>query len=247
MDQYLQLDQKTRVHYAELGTGEPLILLPSLWTTSLSYERLGIELGKQYHVFIPDLNKTKSTFQKTIRTYDDFVEELHRFVTALHIKQFYLVGISQSGFYGAKYVRAYPQGVKKMFIVSSSVVGVDIPYKKIILAKGYIKLFSHNMTSRIGLKTNTLWLREAWLYFWRHPKQFIYEGLVATGDYGKQPLSLPVSSKLLFATRDEFIPHFLLDQMKKVKNLQTEVIDGYHCWFFFHESVLVDKIVSFFG
>lgn len=249
LEKFLTLDgeMKGTVHYVELGHGEPLVLLPSLWTTTKSYRILGKELAQHYHVYIPNLYRGKSTFSRNARTLEDYVTGLDAFINGLHLQSPYLIGVSMSGLLASRYVHEHPSTIKKLYLVSTSPIPVELKNKKTILLSGYAKLLYHNMFSSDGIKTNALWVTDGLSTLVKHPRQMVHDGLIAIADYTHKPDAMPVPTKLLFAGRDEYIPARTVDLMKHVKNLEIEEVDRYHGWFFQHEEELAQKIVDFFS
>lgn len=247
MDRFLRCSSKEKIFYREFGKGESLVLVPSLWVTSTSYIELGKELGKHFHVFIPDLYRGKSVFPKVITSIDAYVNKLEEFVRRLRLTQYFLIGVSLSGIAATKYVLRYKHRPKKMFLISSTVLPLNIKRKRLILFWGYLTLLYHNMFSREGRAINWLWISDGLENTRKHFRQAWTEGLIATSLKIEDIKKLPVSTKLVFALRDEFIPREAVARLSKVKNLELEVIDRYHGWFFRHEKELVEKIVHFFN
>lgn len=222
------------------------MLLPSLWVTSTSYRALGQELGKFYHVFIPDIFRGKSEFSGVAVSIDAYVAKLAEFIQSLRLKNYYLVGVSLSGIIATKYVLAYPNKPKKMFLVSTTVLPLRIKHERLTLLWGYVMLLYHNMFSREGWVKNWLWITDGLDYARRHFRQAWTEGLIATSLKIDNITQLPVPTKLVFALRDEFVPREAVSRLQKVENLEVETVDDYHGWFFRHEEELVQKIVRYF-
>jgi len=243
---FVKLKYCDSIHYLDFGKGKTLVLLPSLWVTSKSYTMLGGELAEKYRVLIPDLYRGESKFRRTAKNIDDYVEQLYRFLEKLHITDCYLVGISASGATATKFVLKYPDLVKKLFLISSSIISFKTPSRKIALFWGYLKLFFHNFYSLKGIATNLTWAKDGLLSGLCHPKQAIMEGLITTTLENEEIKALPIPTKLLFAKSDEFIPLEVINKMQNISNLQLEILDEHHAWFFGREGVLARKIFSFF-
>jgi len=244
-NQFVQTNSN-KIHYLTGGQGKTLILLPSLWITSTSYHVLGSELSKYFQVIIPDIYRGKSHFNKNATNIDDYVKSLSYFVEALSLKKFYLVGVSFSGLLATKYTLKHSNTIYKLFLVSTAVGPLSVKNKRLLLILGYAKLLFHNMFSSDGIKTNILWLRDSIQNLMRHPLQVLYEGIVATSDDKNHVFDMNVPTKLLFARKDEFIPVKVLSVMEKISNLEIEVVDHYHAWFFKQEDILAKKIVAYF-
>ena len=80
MHKYLQISDQEKIHYLEFGSGESLILLPSLCLTSFSYASFGEKLGNNFHVLIPDLYRGHSIYTQNAYQLEDYVEKLNQFM-----------------------------------------------------------------------------------------------------------------------------------------------------------------------
>jgi len=246
MHKYLQISDQEKIHYLEFGSGESLILLPSLCLTSFSYASFGEKLGNNFHVLIPDLYRGHSIYTQNAYQLEDYVEKLNQFMEKLNIPKVHLIGISLSGIYGSKFAIIYPHKLSKFFLISTTCVPLRMKNLRIKLFGAFLKLIWLNLWLKSGLQILKLWSKDAGKYIFRHPKQFLNEILIATryDTFTKKKLS--ISTKLLFATHDEFIPWETYKRMQKVKNLEIELIDDHHAWFFYRQDELVGKIYDFF-
>ncbi len=235
------------VHCLIGGKGDVVVILPSLWITSRSYKRIGEELSRYYTVIIPDLYKNNSKFSKVARSVPDYTEALGNLLEKLDVKKCYLIGVSFSGFIAVNYVNNFPSKVKKLMLLSTSVTRVEARWKLFRLFVGYAKLFWGNLFSSLGRQTNLLWLSDGFGYFLCQPKQFAYEVIIALGNYEKQTTKMEVPTKLIFAKRDEFIPLVAIDVNSEIKNLEIEVVDKSHAWFFLKPEKIIPKIIAYFS
>lgn len=247
MDKFILNGVKDKLHYLEFGKGKPVILIPSLWVTSKTYFVLGREIGKYYHVYIPDLYCGKSKFENNAIKIEDYIQLLAEFIRKLNIKKYYLVGISLSGIIIAKFLLKYKRLPIKSFLISTTVLPLKLKNQRLFLFRGYIMILVHNLSSFSGLKTNWLWISDGLENAWRHFRQALIQGLIASSVKIENIKRLPVPVKLIFALRDEFIPREAVGRLAKVKNLDLETIDGYHGWFFRREKELALKIRKFFS
>lgn len=236
-------------HYQELGEGETLILLPSLWLTSQSYQSISQQLAKKYRVIVPDLYRGLSRYRKNALTVDDYARRLHDFLQSIGVGSYYLVGVSFSGLLAFEYLYQYPLELKKVVLVSTFVPILSSRRNKITFLGGfigYIKLFYHNALSLKGVKVNLLWLFDSFFNcFIRHPRQFFLDALIATSKPKDRESKVPVPTKILIAGKDEFIPYKTFADIKETHNLEVETIDGYHAWFFLNEELLIGKVFDF--
>ena len=246
MELYADIGGGERIHYLESGKGEALIVIPSLGCSSRSYRGLGEALSKYYRVYVVDIYKGKSIFHENTTSLKDYVTQLHRFVTSLKLKKFYLVGASASGYIAVQYALCHPATVKKIALVTSYIVPLNLTHQAWWLWTSYCRLYFHNLFSAVGIKSDLLWTVDGLENFFRHPGQMINEYRMAMSYTIKAPRRVPVPTIFYFAKHDEFIPYRLLAEIRKIGNLQVEVVDEHHTWFFFREGALATKISSFF-
>ena len=233
-------------HYVEYGQGEPLILLPSFGLTNIAFRTLGEKLGRYYRVIIPDLYHGKSTYAETAKTISDYVRALHSLIASLGISNFYLVGISYSGFIAADYSRAYPREMRKLFLISTSLVPIQKKWKSVVYPFAFLKLLLHNRSSQDGKKINKMLLSDALTNALKHPAQLLRDyaiSLTAGDGLGSDELDVP--TKIICAEQDEFFPPEIIKKMKAIKNLSVEVVPGGHTWFFNSEELMVEKAREF--
>lgn len=234
------------VHHLEYGRGEVLVLVPSNWLTSRSYQSIASKLAEKYRVIVPDLYRGNSRYSKNAFSVNDYVSALHAFLNSLNIKKFYLIGFSLSGLIAVNYSKQYPSSIKKMMLVSSIKYPLNLKKHFTLLTGliGYIKLFYHNTFSIKGMKVNLLWLSEGMNILIKHTRQFFLDALIATKYSQDEHFELSFPTKILLAKNDEFIT---CKEIKKINNIEVEVINGYHTWFFLNEKLLIDEVFNFFN
>lgn len=233
-------------HYQEFGNGETLVLLPSNWLTSWSYKSLAQKLARKYRVIVPDLYRGLSKYKKNALTVGDYTKQLHAFLQNQRVSDYYLIGVSFSSLIASEYLYQYPSELKKAMLISTI---IPIPRKRFTLLDGligYMNLFYHNTFSWKGIKVNFRWLFDGvFNCLLRHPKQFFLDALIATGEPKNKGSAIPVPTKILMASKDEFIRYGDSKNTKKIHNLEIETIEGYHAWFFLNEELLVEKIFDY--
>lgn len=236
------------VSHVEYGSGEALVLLPSNWLTSWSYTSLSEKLAGEYRVIVPDLYRGSSKYEKNALTVNDYTSELHSFLRELNVdNNYYLMGVSFSGMIASEYLYQYPSELEKVMLVSTFAPGQRKRLTPLDGLTGYMKLFYHNAHSWEGTKVNLRWSFDgAFHYLFRHPKQFFLDALIATREPENKDRTIPVPTKLLVASKDEFIPHDDSLHATKIHNLEVETIEGYHAWYFLNEELLAAKVSEFF-
>ncbi len=233
--------EKDQIYYWEQGDGDVLVFIPSLWITDLSYRSISKRLSESYKVIIPDLNRSKTKYCRNAKTLEEHAEKIKQLVDTLKIDRFFLLGTSFGGLVALKYAEMFPTDVKKVLSVSALPLNLKGKYSMLLL--GYLKAFFLNSFSLKGIRTNFLWFVDGLGYLVRHPRQFLYDGLMAVEDH--QDLSL-VPATVWFANKDEFLPHSSLNKISTPNNLRIIEINGRHAWFFLDEVGFVQRVKQIF-
>lgn len=238
--------QTQRVHFLIGGEGQTVILLPSHWLSSYSYQLLGELLTPYYRVVIPDIYKGRSVFSGVSGSFKDQAEILNILIKKLKINEFHLIGISFSGLIVLEYFRNFPQNLKKVLLFSTTVAPVLEQNKYLKLMWGYVKLIYYNLRSKDKVKNVLLWIYDAMYFFLKHPRQFWKEP-VLTVNYIQPDYHLSDHKfKLIYPLCDEFLPPYLLSKNREIKNLEIETVDDDHTWFFINRDLFIQKVREFF-
>jgi pimeloyl-ACP methyl ester carboxylesterase len=116
--QWLKIDDHN-IHYVELGTGFPLLLLHGGANDWRGWEKNIEALAQHYRVIAPDIvGFGKSDKSKSVYDIDDFVNYLGGFVSALGIERMHLAGHSLGGRIALEFVCRYPDKVEKLIPVA---------------------------------------------------------------------------------------------------------------------------------
>jgi pimeloyl-ACP methyl ester carboxylesterase len=122
-----------RLHYLEAGSGPPLLLVHGLGSSAMQdWGRLVAPLGRQFHVYAPDL----PGFGRSERPPDaDYsipmqVEAVHSFMDTLEIDRARVAGISMGGWIVSRLASESPERVERLVVVDGAGMesdGSDIP------------------------------------------------------------------------------------------------------------------------
>jgi pimeloyl-ACP methyl ester carboxylesterase len=236
------------LHYLEAGKGKTVILLPSLWVTSKSYAGLGDILSQKYHVLIPDIFKGSSVFTQKATDLYDYIDPLLEFLKLLRLSEYYLIGISGSGFLASAFINRTSHKPKHLLLFSTTYHPDVLNGNRVLsILKSYLLLLWHNFHSWQGTKINLLWLGDGLTFLFRHPYQYFQEVLFDIEDK-YQLAATPVPTTLYTATQDEFLSlETVVGKNEKIKNLQVVPVVGYHTWFFFTPLKFLDCLRQAFG
>ena len=109
------------LYYEDHGSGQPVLLIHGYPLSGASWEKqVPVLLGAGHRVISYDRRGFgKSSQPTTGYNYDTFVEDLHKLVKHLELRDFALVGFSMGGGEVARYLGKYgPKGVSKAVIIS---------------------------------------------------------------------------------------------------------------------------------
>lgn len=236
------------VHYLEGGRGKTIVFVPGTAITSKSLEEIGDVLAEHFHVIIPDLFKGESKFNTQAKSLADYSDALHEFVTQLDLPQFSLIGWSIGGLLVSSYVQKYPQNLDKLVFISTSTMHMDFMERVDVVLKGYLTLGFNSLFSLLGIRVVWLWISDGFENFLRHPGQFVKEIQIGMYEDLKKSNAMPVASKLFIAENDEYVSAELLNEANQdIKNLDIEIVNGRHDWFYHDKKLFVGKITQFLG
>lgn len=109
----------TKIHYYEMGEGEPLILLHGMMGSGLSWFQNIPHFAKDYHVYafdFPGLGKSElGNFKSNIKEYTRF---LRLFIEKKNLEKPSLVGISLGGHVSMNYALQYPDEIDRLVLIS---------------------------------------------------------------------------------------------------------------------------------
>jgi pimeloyl-ACP methyl ester carboxylesterase len=113
-----------RVYYDEYGTGHPLLLIPGLSNSRLSWWKQIEPLFKKYRVINMDNRDAGDSALGTgPYTIADMADDAAGLIQSLHLNTTYVVGWSMGGFIALELTLRHPGLVKKLILVSTSAGG----------------------------------------------------------------------------------------------------------------------------
>jgi pimeloyl-ACP methyl ester carboxylesterase len=110
-----------RLHYAEGGSGKPLICLPGWPQTWYSYHPIAVQLSKLYKVIIVDIRGMGSS-EKPASGYDKktMAKDILGLVEHLDLKKVYLIGHDIGGMVAMSFAFNYPEFTEKLIVADGS-------------------------------------------------------------------------------------------------------------------------------
>ena len=115
------------LHYVDEGAGQPVLILHASWMNLHSWEGIASQLKERYRVIRFDFPTAGLSGFETVATpADKFniiernVDILGRFVDAIELEQFFLVGTSSGGSVGFRYAARNPDRVERLVLINSA-------------------------------------------------------------------------------------------------------------------------------
>jgi pimeloyl-ACP methyl ester carboxylesterase len=112
-----------RLRYLEAGNGPPLVLVHGLGSNAMQeWGRLVAPLGRQYHVYAPDLPGFGRSERPAAADYGIpmQVESVRAFFAALKLEHARVAGISMGGWIVARLAAEHPELVERLVLVSAA-------------------------------------------------------------------------------------------------------------------------------
>ena len=136
MEKYLDSNSKfiiidgIKIHYRDEGSGPVLLLIHGICSSLHAWDKWVNELELHYRIIrfdIPGFGFSGPAYKEI---YDPVigVEFLNKFVKALDLKHFFLVGNSIGGFISWRYVLKYPHKVDKLILIDPVGYNQSVPW-----------------------------------------------------------------------------------------------------------------------
>ncbi|MEJ8758600.1 alpha/beta fold hydrolase [Pontibacter sp. H259] len=106
-----------KLHYREMGHGQPLLILHGLFGTSDNWQTLAKRLAEHYNVFLVDLRNHGRSPHDDQHDYDAMAEDVLRLVDELQIPTPAIMGHSMGGKVAMNYALKYPTRITKLIVV----------------------------------------------------------------------------------------------------------------------------------
>ncbi|PKV62564.1 alpha/beta fold hydrolase [Pontibacter ramchanderi] len=106
-----------KLHYKEMGHGQPLLILHGLFGTLDNWQTLAKRLAEHYNVFLVDLRNHGRSPHSDQHDYDLMAEDVLRLVEELQIPTPAIMGHSMGGKVAMNYALKYPTRLTKLIVV----------------------------------------------------------------------------------------------------------------------------------
>ncbi|MCC9136387.1 alpha/beta fold hydrolase [Pontibacter silvestris] len=135
-----------KLHYKEMGEGQPLLILHGLFGTLDNWQTLAKRFAEHYHVFLVDLRNHGRSPHDAEHNYDVMADDVLQLVDELQIPTPAIMGHSMGGKVAMKYALKYPTRLTKLIVVDIAPKAYPPHHDDIIEALQAVKL--ENATSR---------------------------------------------------------------------------------------------------
>lgn len=119
-----------RLHYLEAGSGPPLVLVHGLGSSAMQdWGRLIVPLGRQFHVYAPDLPGFGQSERPAAADYSVpmQVEAVRAFMDAKGVRRARVAGISMGGWIVSRLAGEDPEKVERLVVVDAAGMRPDGP------------------------------------------------------------------------------------------------------------------------
>jgi esterase len=106
-----------KLHFKELGRGEPLVLLHGLFGSADNWFGVAPKLAEKFHILMPDLRNHGHSPHRSEMNYPLMAADLEKFFAAQSIKSAHVLGHSMGGKVAMQLALDFPARVKKLVVV----------------------------------------------------------------------------------------------------------------------------------
>jgi len=119
-----------KLHYREIGEGEPLLILHGLYACSDNWLSIAKMLKDKYHIIIPDSRNHGHSPKSPTHSYDDMCYDTLELINNLNINKINIIGHSMGGKTAMQFACAHPERINKLIIVDIAPIDYNIPKYK---------------------------------------------------------------------------------------------------------------------
>jgi len=134
--------QGSHIHYRDLGSGTPLILLHGIGSSLHTWDGWVETLKSEYRVIRLDLPGFGLTGADSTNDYsmNRYISVLHSFLQYLEVDVYYMAGNSMGGWLAWEYALDHPDEVKKLILIDAAgFITPDNPPKPLRLSQKFKK------------------------------------------------------------------------------------------------------------
>ena len=144
------------VHFAEMGAGEPLVLLHGLNDSHRTWSRVAPALARRFRVVMPDLpGHGLSSRPDTSYSLDYYADVVSSFLREIGVERADVVGHSFGGGVGQLLLVEHRPRVRRLALVASGGLGRDVTWALRLAASPWVERFGQPffpIATRIGMR-----------------------------------------------------------------------------------------------
>ncbi|GEO03026.1 alpha/beta hydrolase [Adhaeribacter aerolatus] len=129
-----------KLHFREMGSGSPLVILHGLFGLSDNWQTLAKYLSQQYRVFLVDLRNHGRSPHSTEFNYNLMAEDLHTFMQDLQLAEAAIMGHSMGGKVAMEFALTYPNLVTRLIVVDIAPRPYPVHHQDIIDALNSVNI-----------------------------------------------------------------------------------------------------------
>lgn len=254
----------TQLFVERRGHGEPLLLIPGLGAGNWLWQHNIERLSKHFHLIMPELRGSDRS-DKPDQHYSIalFAQDLHALLDTFHLPQANVIGASMGGFVAQYLASQWPNRVKKLVLVSTSLGGqcqigpAGEILSRIIRPHGRTRNERFNDAYKLNfteaylanhpgeLERITTWRNQ-----FPQPEYAYYRQLLAGNAYhgARRAATISAPTLICHGEDDEVVPIANGQMLREaIPNAGLKIFSGKHLFFFEQFRKFNQAVVEFFS
>ena len=161
------------IHYSELGSGEPIILLHGLFGSSRNWRSFARRLQANFRVITADLRNHGASPHAEDMDYDDMADDVSALLDKLKLNQATLIGHSMGGKVAMVLTLRSPRRIKRLLAIDIAPVSYKHSFDPIVRAMKALPVDCLSSRAQADRQLSA-WIQDTVL------RQFLLQNLVST-------------------------------------------------------------------
>ncbi|MDZ7308324.1 MAG: alpha/beta hydrolase [candidate division KSB1 bacterium] len=250
------------LHVEQRGQGEPLLLIPGLGAGTWLWQHNVERLSRHFHLIMPELRGSgrsdKPDHPYSVRL---FAQDMLALLDALNVPRAFVLGASLGGFVAQQLAGGWPERVRKLVLVATSLGGqcqigpngeilsrLIRPHGRTRLERlqdAYPLSFSADYIARPAEELERL---TQWRLEHPQPEFAYYRQLLAGNAYHGERCAQKITAPTLlcFGRDDEIVPLANAAALReKIRHAQLVTFEGRHLFFYEHSRRFNQVVLDF--
>lgn len=261
MNDYVAINN-IRLFVERHGDGEPLLLVPGLGAGAWLWAKNVSCWAKHFDLIMPELRGSgRSDKPDEHYTIGKFSADLKALLDELQIEQAHVLGVSMGGFVAQHLAASWPERVRKLALISTSLggqcqIGPDgETLSRLIrprgktrrerLEDGYVLNFSEDFLARHVEELERI---TEWRTNFPQPEHIYYRQLLAGNAYDGAALAARITAPTLICAGkdDPLVPLANAHALQQaIPHAQLQILEGRHMFFFEHPRKFNQAVLDF--